>query len=533
MDDIAHHIQELPRRRRRWALPILLVLLDSDAEQHGSMLQQSIRKRFDALWSQEAWSENRWERNILYTAAHLKELGILSGGRGSYVLTDAAREWCANRLPEVTSLDLPDASRNGAEGRQKSPVPMEMVTATDARGYQVPILRCLESGPKTVKQIHSDFPQYVRMIEGDRRISSLGLVLWQYRCGWALTSLKRQGEVTNPVRATWEITESGRDRLQREAGTWDISRFQDSRASVRLDGEAAAFEVDEEPADFEHLKPTISAHLYQTLRAVLRPGLASDSDERRRALIFYGPPGTGKTHLARGVAAALSGEAIGEETRTRIVQFHPSYAYEDFIQGLRPNVQHTQLSYHLVSGPFLLICEAAESCPDELHVLIIDEINRGDPARIFGELLYALEYRDEPVTLASGGMLKVPKNLIILGTMNSVDRSVALVDYALRRRFSFLRVEPHPGCFDALWEAGPDCTRAQRALRAINAWLSSTLDADHTIGHSYFLGEEAPSLEKLELIWQLDLAPLMAEYFFDQPEQLLEARSVWESALRG
>jgi 5-methylcytosine-specific restriction protein B len=158
-------------------------------------------------------------------------------------------------------------------------------------------------------------------------------------------------------------------------------------------------------------------------------------------------------------------------------------------------------------------------------VLIVDEINRGDPARIFGELLYALEYRGDPIELASGGELTVPPNLVILGTMNSVDRSVALVDYALRRRFAFVRFDPDP-------EAVPS-TRLGELLEVFNEWLVSQLDAEHAVGHSFFLN---PALAKLPpdeaalRIWSHDVRPLLEEYFFGQPDRIKDAAAVWKKA---
>jgi 5-methylcytosine-specific restriction protein B len=243
-------------------------------------------------------------------------------------------------------------------------------------------------------------------------------------------------------------------------------------------------------------------------------------------VVFYGPPGTGKTFLAKKTALALTGMSDpGLDSRWRLVQFHPSYSYEDFVQGLRPALEAKDLHYKLVPGPFHQLCKQAENDPDHFYVLIVDEINRGDPARIFGELLYALEYRGERIELASGGELAVPPNLVILGTMNSVDRSVALVDYALRRRFAFVRVDPDP-------EAIPS-TRLGGLLEAFNEWLVSQLDPEHAVGHSFFVN---PSLAKLpedvavQRIWSHDVRPLLEEYFFGQPDRLKDAEAAWSKA---
>ena len=123
--------------------------------------------------------------------------------------------------------------------------------------------------------------------------------------------------------------------------------------------------------------------------------------------------------------------------------FHPTYSYEDFIQGLRPTVNSNgQLEYAIIPGRFIDFCEKAENCIGTC-VLIIDEINRANLSRVFGELMYLLEYRDQKIPIASGGELKIPENIKIIGTMNTADRSIALVDHALRRRFAFLSLKPN------------------------------------------------------------------------------------------
>ena len=211
------------------------------------------------------------------------------------------------------------------------------------------------------------------------------------------------------------------------------------------------------------------------------------------------------------------------------MQFHPSYAYEDFIQGLKPDLEETELRYALSKGPFLQLCEAAEQDPDRFYVLLIDEINRGDPARIFGELLYALEYRGQAVDLPLGSQLTVPLNLVIVGTMNSVDRSVALVDYALRRRFGFIRVEPDPEVILGIRGSDRLGPVAAELLRGFNQWITSRLDSEHTLGHSYFLNPAIPltDADALERVWDLDVRPLLEEYFFGEPQALQEAQQQW------
>ena len=173
-------------------------------------------------------------------------------------------------------------------------------------------------------------------------------------------------------------------------------------------------------------------------------GAARELIELKRQLILQGVPGTGKTHVARCLARVLT---RGRDDAVRLVQFHPAYAYEDFVEGIKVksievNGRHDVI-YPVEDG--LLCAFAAEAArrPSEPHVLIIDEINRGNLPRIFGELLYLLEYREQSVALPySRREFRLPANLSIIGTMNAADRSVALVDQALRRRFSFLEMPP-------------------------------------------------------------------------------------------
>ena len=172
-------------------------------------------------------------------------------------------------------------------------------------------------------------------------------------------------------------------------------------------------------------------------------------------MIFQGPPGTGKTYVAQELAKCLAG---GKE-RVTLVQFHPSYAYEDFVEGYRPHLENGQPTFALKSGPLRRAAEDADADPDNMHLLVIDEINRGNVAKVFGELYFLLEYRDHQVRLQySNEPFSLPKNLYIIGTMNTADRSIALVDLALRRRFSFVEVPPRRRT-----DQGPAAALAQEA----------------------------------------------------------------------
>lgn len=233
--------------------------------------------------------------------------------------------------------------------------------------------------------------------------------------------------------------------------------------------------------------------------------------KRRGQAILYGPPGTGKTYLAKKMAKLLVSEGDGF---VDLVQFHPAYAYEDFVQGIRPeNTEDGNLSYTLKSGHFLTFCKEAEQ-RDGISVLIIDEINRANLARVFGELMYALEYRDEEIVLASGERFKIPKNVRIIGTMNTADRSIALVDHALRRRFAFLNLKPNYESLKLFLEQQD--FKADGLIQVLRTINQSIADPNYEIGISFFMVEEL-ELE-LEAIWKMEIEPYLEEYFFDQPD---------------
>jgi 5-methylcytosine-specific restriction protein B len=411
------------------------------------------------------------------------------------------------------------------------------VTVTDYAGFDVPLLQAMVDGSTEKQAIFKAVRSALddTLLPGDLRTMPRGQTVWEYRASWALTNLKKSGQARNPARGVWEITESGRKRLNVEK-SWQLTSYQQSKSKVRLEVLPSSLPASEmlQPWStdrWDRLGKQINRGVFEALDARLRPDLGPTPDIDTplvRNVILYGPPGTGKTYLSKQVARALTGEEeIGEQERSAIVQFHPSYSYEDFIQGLKPDIEQTELRYTLSKGPFLKVCDAAEQDPDAFYVLVIDEINRGDPARIFGELLLGLEYRSQPIEMMLGGKLTVPPNLVIVGTMNSVDRSVALVDYALRRRFGFIRTDPDP---EVIQGAAP----LAQTLVEFNEWLASVLDVDHTLGHSFFMNPAlAGSCEAaLETIWKLDVRPLLEEYFFGEQERLVEASKKWRTVVK-
>lgn len=262
---------------------------------------------------------------------------------------------------------------------------------------------------------------------------------------------------------------------------------------------------------------------HESLVAVLR---------NKKNIILQGAPGVGKTFAARRLAWSMMGEK--DDDRIEFVQFHQNYSYEDFMMGYKPVGDGFELKY----GIFYRFCQKAANQPDKEFFFIIDEINRGNMSKIFGELLILIEkdYRGTKATLAYNGLsFSVPKNLYIIGMMNTADRSLAMIDYALRRRFSFFEVEPG---FDSegfiQYQNGLNNEMLNELINKVKdlnreITLDKSLGKGFCIGHSYFCGRDVCTEEWLHSIVEYDILPMLREYWFDDTSKLQR----WENILQG
>lgn len=250
-------------------------------------------------------------------------------------------------------------------------------------------------------------------------------------------------------------------------------------------------------------------------------------------LILYGPPGTGKTYRLKNDYLPRYDDEAGD--RFEFVTFHQSYAYEDFVEGIRPITENGAVTYEVRPGVLKRLCDRARHSPDKRFGLFIDEINRGNVAKVFGELITLVEVDKRIRTDASGSRLAdcrglevtlpysgqhfgVPANVDVIGTMNTADRSIALLDSALRRRFRFEELTPKPELLESIDDGEGNAIDLRQLLQAMNARLSRLLHRDQTLGHSYFY--HVKSFEELRRVFAREILPFLQEAFYDDWRQI-------------
>ena len=259
----------------------------------------------------------------------------------------------------------------------------------------------------------------------------------------------------------------------------------------------------------------MTRHDYDTLVDVLK---------MKKNIILQGAPGVGKTFTAKRLAYSIIGSKNPE--RVQMIQFHQSYSYEDFIEGYRP----TENGFTIKKGSFYKFCKLAEEDDENDYFFIIDEINRGNISKIFGELITLIEdskREGEPEAMSvilpySKEKFSVPKNVYILGTMNTADRSISLMDTALRRRFEFVEMMPDEDLLDeVVVEEG---INIHEMLKIMNRRIEALYDREHTLGHAFFMSlknEGKATINQLESIFKNKIIPLLQEYFYEDYEKIM------------
>ena len=267
--------------------------------------------------------------------------------------------------------------------------------------------------------------------------------------------------------------------------------------------------------DLEQLARTLHLRPLDSLAEI------DDLLDEKKQVIFYGPPGTGKTYVAQKLAEHLG----GDPNRVTLVQFHPSYAYEDFVQGYRPVKTDEGLSYELTDGPLLRAAKRAKEDAAAAHFLVIDEINRGNLAKVFGELYYLLEYRDKECDLQysreEDDLFSLPTNLYIIGTMNTADRSIALVDLALRRRFYFVEFHPDEPPVKGLlarFLEGNDLRDMQWVASFVDEANKELADHEAAIGPSHFMNPDLDE-DMARRVWKHAIRPYIEERLQDERDE--------------
>lgn len=269
----------------------------------------------------------------------------------------------------------------------------------------------------------------------------------------------------------------------------------------------------------------ISAEKYEKLKRLLL---------RKKNIVLQGAPGVGKTFTAQRLAFSIMG--VKDTSRVKVVQFHQSYSYEDFVIGYRPDGN----GFRLAEGPFYKFCKTAERDDKRPYFFIIDEINRGNLSKIFGELLMLIEADKRSEKNAMRLLYKeeqffVPANVYIIGMMNTADRSLAMIDYALRRRFAFFDVEPAFASDSfrnrRLIAANPKFDSLISMVELLNKAIAedASLGKGFRIGHSYFCTTEIVDDAWLSSVIEFELIPLLFEYWFDEPSKV----ESWSAKFRG
>jgi 5-methylcytosine-specific restriction protein B len=519
----------------------------------------------------------KWWNYVAWGSTDLRVAGWMEKpGTGMWSVTDAGRQalldhpdpydlrTTAKKLYRQSLPPLP--TRRAWLVRGASVLGENLVASWLANGFVSLAARRLESLPTTREELRAAAErayEHLTFSERTEKVNELLAFVEKVREGdLVVTTTGGQvfvGDVTGAIE--FAPTEDGRSNVRRPA-LWrnadtplDYAELP-ANVAAKFQGGGTLVELTAQLADLEAMLTDVGGEDEEVEPAALSPhrelahfapgsvddlhittdwaNLVVDLLNERKQLILYGPPGTGKTFLARQLTERLAGAE-----QVRLIQFHPAYTYEDFFEGYRPaaNTDAGTLTFEIRHGPFRKIVRDAVDHPDQAFVLIIDEINRANLAKVFGELYFLLEYRDRPVEpLYSDEVFTLPRNVYLVGTMNTADRSIALLDSAMRRRFAFLALNPAEEPTRSLlrqWLAAnehPDT--AARFLDALNSRID---DVDAQIGPSYFIHADQ-SRERIERVWRTSILPLLREHFYGewpQREAAFSFAALWAEATGG
>ena len=502
------------------------------SERHGSLTEPVLREWFREIDPENgAEASHRWQ---LVLNNYLQGLGKKRRKDSRvHILKDEFDELCGERRPNVWMV-------RGMSGRW-TPDFLEHGYV----GFHLKMEGIDMSGCKTQEEVRELYGEHNQTNTDPKSIGSQVSQIWAFinevNDGDYVLTADDQRTIHYGIVGDIEYMEDGRPCSNRRPVSWKgtierLGRLQ-RKTVFKLSGPQrnAVFEqIGRVDLVGGHTRAIVGASTKddadQTLGSLasellLDPGFLEEIRtllEDKRQIIFQGPPGTGKTYVARKLAERMA----GSPDRVTIVQFHPSYAYEDFVQGFRPTMlDQGQAGFKVSNGPLLEAAKRAKSERDSRHFLIIDEINRGNLAKVFGELYFLLEYRNEKIRLQYGGNKKfrLPRNLYIIGTMNTADRSIALVDLALRRRFYFVSFDPREEPVAGLlgrWLA--DRSPGMEWVAQIVAEANRRLDSRHAaIGPSYFM-KEGLDEDAVERIWKHSVMPYIEEHLFGEPDRVEE-----------
>lgn len=493
-----------------------LAIIDQFLSEEWSIIESTIR-HFD-LAEELLISESKFQKMLSHTL-QLKEQPTSNPSNESSDQDDVISYWWLNANPKIWSINQHAVgekqtytTHNEKGNKRRIYQHFESIKPDDIiLGYESTPSKQIKAIYKVTQGIHQG-PE-VEQIEFEL-IEKL-----EYPVSWSeLKNIKdlqscevfinNQGSLFKVTDEEFEIIQ---DVIDQKNAFTDLARSKE---------QAKSYDFATDPD-----QPFLSESEFQRTLALLK---------RKKNLILQGPPGVGKTFLARKLAYQIMGRPL--DSQIEMVQFHSSYSYEDFILGLRPTQSG---SIEVTEGVFYLFCQRAQSHPERPFFFIIDEINRGNLSKIFGELLMLLEAdkRHERFAVkltysqSKEDRFYIPDNVYLIGTMNTADRSLAILDFALRRRFAFVTLLPHFGPrFQAfLAQQGLPTAVIDHIAQSVSA-LNETIGRDphlgvgFQIGHSFFCTYQAPYTPEdwLEEVLTYEIRPLLEEIWFDDAQKVTE-----------